>query len=258
MDDHYTIRGIAKAMLSIAVFLVGWELLARSGLVDASLFPPPTQVGRAFTEWARSGDLVRDLDASLWRAIVGFALGGFVGVFTGVITGRIETVSNYLSPILQIFRPLPPVAIIPLVIVWYGIGEVSKVFSIAFAVFFPVWISTHIGARQIAQTYIWTAQSLNVKGTQALRKVIFPGALPFIVAGLRTGIAIAFVMVFVSELAGASSGIGYQISVSNLAYRVDRMMAALILLGVLGAAADVILARGMKVVFPWLKFTTPK
>src|SRR5439155_10912565 len=111
-------------------------------------------------------------------------------------------------------RPLPPLAIITLVIVWFGIGEISKVFSIAFAVFFPVWINTHLGAREVPKTFIWSARTLGVKGVSILWKVIFPAAIPFVVAGLRTGVSLTFVMVFVSELAGASAGIGYKISVS--------------------------------------------
>lgn len=251
-------KQIIRASLSIVVFLVAWEIIARIGFIHISLFPPPTRVALAFLEMARSGELMRDVQASLWRAFVGLALGSLVGVFLGLVTGRIEKINNYLSPLIQLFRPLPPVAIIPLVIVWFGIGETSKLFSIAFAVFFPVWINTHVGAREIPRTFIWSAQTLRVSRLELFWKVIFPGALPFIVAGFRTGIAIAFVMVFVSELAGASAGIGYQISVSHLAYRVDRMIAALILLGLFGASADFILTRFLWFLFPWLKLLGQK
>jgi len=256
-------KQIVRASISIVVFLIAWEIIARTGFIHISLFPPPTRVAEAFVEMARSGELARDLRASLWRAVIGFVLGSGVAIATGLVTGRIEALNNYLSPLMQLFRPLPPVAIIPLIIVWFGIGEVSKVFSIAFAVFFPVWVNTHIGAREIPVMFLWSVYSLGVRGFTVLWKVIvpgallwrviLPGALPFIVAGFRTGIAIAFIMVFVSELAGASAGIGYQISVSHLAYRVDRMIAALILLGVLGAGADLLLTRLIWFTCPWLK-----
>jgi ABC-type nitrate/sulfonate/bicarbonate transport system permease component len=249
---------IVRASVSIVLFLLAWELIARAGIIHVSLFPPPTRVAAAFGEMARSGELTRDIRASLWRAAVGFLFGSAAGIFIGLITGRIEWISNYLSPLIQLFRPLPPVAIIPLVIVWFGIGEVSKVFSISFAVFFPTWINTHLGSRDVPQTFLWSAQTLRVKGARVLWKVIFPAALPFIAAGLRNGIAIAFVMVFVSELAGASAGIGYQISVSQLAYRVDRMMAALALLALFGAAADWLLTRILWWRFPWLRYPLQK
>jgi ABC-type nitrate/sulfonate/bicarbonate transport system permease component len=253
MNEKDSLRRVARMLISIAVFLAAWEIVARLGFVHASLFPPPSRVSAAFLEMARSGELVRDLGASLWRAVIGFALGSAVGIAVGLITARIEPVNNYLGPLIQLFRPLPPVAIIPLVIVWFGIGEVSKVFSIAFAVFFPVWINTHLGAHEVPKTFLWSAQTLGVKGISLLRKVIFPAALPFIVAGMRTGVSLAFVMVFVSELAGASAGIGYQINVSYLAYRVDRMMAALIVLGLLGVAGDLILTWLTRLAFPWLR-----
>lgn len=243
-----------QAGLSILSFLVIWEFISRAQFVSISLFPPPTKIALAFIEMARSGELLRDIQASLWRAVVGFGLGSTAGICIGLFTGRFRTLNNYLSPIIQLFRPLPPVAIIPLVIVWFGIGEASKIFSIAFAVFFPVWINTHLGAEGIPKTFLWGAKTLHVTKLKTLGSVIFPAALPFIAAGLRTGIAIAFVMVFVSELAGASAGIGYQISVSQLAYRVDRMMAALILLASFGALADFLLTRLIWWFFPWIKF----
>lgn len=251
-------KRVIRTSISIAFFLLAWEVIARAGFIHISLFPPPTRVAAAFGEMARSGELVRDIGASLWRAVIGFLIGSAIGIFAGLFTGRIAWIDNYLSPLIQLFRPLPPVAIIPLVIVWFGIGEVSKIFSISFAVFFPTWINTHLGSRDIPQTFLWSAQTLRVKGIRVLWKVIFPSALPFITAGLRNGIAVAFVMVFVSELAGASAGIGYQISVSHLAYRVDRMIAALVLLALFGASADWLLIRVLWRSFPWLKYPVQK
>ncbi len=252
------ISRLAQAAFSIGSFLVIWELIARVEVVSTSLFPPPTRVYLALVEMTRSGELARDISASLWRAIVGLVAGSVVGVAAGMVTGRSKVLNNYLSPLIQLFRPLPPVAIIPLIIVWFGIGEPSKVFAIAFALFFPVWVNTHAGAKSIPHTFMWSAATLGVSGLEAIRRVVLPAALPFIVTGLRTGIATAFIMVFVSELAGASAGIGYQISVSYLAYRVDRMIAALIVLGLLGAATDVLLVKLLAFFLPWLKYPLQK
>jgi ABC-type nitrate/sulfonate/bicarbonate transport system permease component len=260
--------GWQPTVLAIAMFLVLWEIVGHLGLVPSSLFPPPTQVAGALGEMARSStrpfpawtpaplqsDLLWDTLVSSWRAILGWAIGSAVGIIVGITTGRVRSLNAYLGPIIQLFRPLPPVAIIPIVIVWFGIGETSKLFSIAFAVFFPVWINAHLGAQKIPQSFIWSASSLGSRGWRTLTRVILPGALPFIVAGLRTGIAVSFVMVYVSELAGASAGIGYEISTSHLAYRVDRMMAALLVLGGLGAGSDWVLNRALYRVCPWLRY----
>jgi ABC-type nitrate/sulfonate/bicarbonate transport system permease component len=175
-----------------------------------------------------------------------------------LVTGRMRAVADSVSPLIQMFRPLPPVAIVPLIIVWFGIGEMAKVLSIGFAVFFPIWLNTHVGAQHVSTKMIWSASTLTSSKLTMFQKVIFPASLPFIVTGLRQGISLAFVMVFVSELAGASEGIGYQIASTHLAYRIDRMIAALAVLGGSGAAADALFAFCMFWIFPWLRFSQLK
>jgi len=242
-----------KMAISITAFFVAWETVSRSGIVNPALFPPPSNVFRALVEMARSGELVRDIEASLWRAIAGFVIGSLAGILVGLLTGRLPSLDAYISPILQMFRPLPPVAIIPLIIVWFGIGEVSKVFAIAFAVFFPAWVNSDLGARRVPRYFLWSARTLGCRFPNVIWQVVLPSSLPFIVGGLRVGISMAFVMVFVSELSGASSGIGYQISISYLAYRVDRMMAALAVLGLLGLVCDFVLVRTLQWALPWIR-----
>jgi NitT/TauT family transport system permease protein/sulfonate transport system permease protein len=245
-----------RAVISITAAILIWEGVSRSGIVNRALFPPPTAVFRALVEMAESGELARDLQASIWRALVGFLAGSVAGIAAGLLTGRFSTLDAYVSPILQIFRPLPPVAIIPIIIIWFGIGEVSKVFSIAFAVFFPVWINTDLGARRVPHSFLWSAYTLGCYYPGLAWRVILPAAFPYIVGGLRVGIALAFVMVYVSELSGASAGIGYQISVSYLAYRVDRMLAAIAVLGALGFLSDLLMVKFLQNRFPWLKLDT--
>lgn len=235
-----------------------WEAISRSDVVNSALFPPPSKVVLALADLVTSGELLIDIRASYFRLLVGLAIGTVFGITLGLLTGRIKAVADVISPLIQIFRPLPPVAIIPLIIVWMGIGETAKVFSTAFAVFFPVWLSAHLGAQQIPKRLLWSASTLTHSKIRIFRSVIFPAALPFIIAGLRTAIAIAFVMVFVSELAGASEGIGYRISTSHLAYRIDKMIAALAILGASGALADYLFSQGVLRIFPWLKFAQSK
>lgn len=241
-------------ILPIVFTLVLWEIISHSGFVSPTLFPPPSKVATAFWGMITAGTLLTDLRYSLWRLLAGLFMGSAIGVIVGLLTGRIKTFATTLTPIIQILRPLPPVAIIPLVIVWFGIDDGAKIFSIAFAVFFPVWINTHIGVRQIPQAFLWGAKLLTKSPVKIIREVVFPATLPFSIAGIRIGIAVAFIMVFVSELAGASSGLGYRISVTHLAYRIDEMMAALFVLGALGAIADQFFVLGARKLFPWIKF----
>lgn len=247
-------RGVRRVFPALPVLacLLLWEFVSRSGFVSTLLVPAPTSVLVALEEWTASGDLMADLWSSGARVTLGFALGGASGVLAGMATGRSRKFDAMLSPIFQSLRPLPPVAIIPLIIVWLGIGNLAKVFSIAFAVFFPTWINTHLGASAVPETYIWTARLLRPSGAGAFFRVLVPAAMPSIIAGLRTSLALAFVMVYVSELAGASRGLGYRISVAHLAYRIDLMMAALAVLGALGALSDFVFTRAVHRAFPWL------
>src|SRR5271166_4854123 len=149
-----------RSVLSVALALLLWEIVARARLVDPVLFPPPTRVLAALFAMTASGELWRDMQASYVRVFVGLFAGAFLGIATGLITGRVSAISDAVTPLIQIFRPLPPVAIIPLIIVWLGIGEGAKFFSISFAVFFPMWLNTHLGTRQIPQKLLWCASTL--------------------------------------------------------------------------------------------------
>jgi ABC-type nitrate/sulfonate/bicarbonate transport system permease component len=241
----------SQRALPVVAFILLWEFVSRMEVVNPRLFPAPTIVWSGLVEWLRSGELWRDVKASYWRMLVGYFSGGVIGVTLGMITGRNRLINRNLSPLIQLFRPMPPVAIIPLIIVWLGIGDTAKIFSIAFAVFFPVWINTHLGASSVAPIYLWSAQTLCESKFKIALRVLFPAVLPSIVAGLRTAIATAFIMVYVAEIAGASSGIGYQISVTHLAYRIDKMMAALLVLALAGALADFLFAQAIRRAFPW-------
>jgi len=249
---------VLRVSLPVLIFLVAWEAASRMGVVNSALFPPPTRALSALVEMGRSGELWRDMKASYGRLLLGMVCGVVIGTPIGLMTGRIHAVADVLVPLIQIFRPLPPVAIVPLVIVWFGIGESAKVFSIAFAVFFPIWLNTHLGAQQISAKFLWSASTLTHSRWRIFRSVIFPASLPLITAGLRGAIAVAFVMVFVSELAGASEGIGYEIAATHLAYRIDKMIAALAVLGASGALADALFAASITRIFPWLRFSHSK
>lgn len=245
----------ATGVIVVVAIILLWEAVSLSGVVNNSLFPAPSQVAAAGWQLLLSG-VVKDIAVSMSRLLVGLIVGTVIGIAIGLLTGRSKTAAGILSPIIQLLRPLPPVAIIPLIIVWFGIGNGAKVFSIAFAVFFPVWINTHIGSKMIPKIYIWTGRLLTKSWFKKATKVIFPASLPFIVVGVRSGIALAFIMVFVSELAGASIGLGYRISIAHLAYRIDEMIFALALLAILGALTDYLFSVAVRRIFPWLKFKT--
>jgi ABC-type nitrate/sulfonate/bicarbonate transport system permease component len=162
-----------------------WEFLSQSGIVSRALFPPPSAVIAAGWGLVRDGSLLSDSFSSLWRAYVGLVVGVVGGIGVGLFTGRSEK-GKFITPIIHMLRPLPPVAIIPLIIVWLGIDNTAKLFSISFAVFFPVWINTHNGTAFIAKELIWGAGLYPGPRLRIFTKVIFPATLPHIMTGVRS------------------------------------------------------------------------
>jgi NitT/TauT family transport system permease protein len=179
-----------------------------------------------------------DLAASLRRAGVGFAAGASLGLVFGLLTSRTRFFAALLSPLFTLLRPIPAIALVPIAIVWFGIGEQSKYFVISYTVFLAVWLNTHHGMGHTPSIYIRAAQSLGASRPVEFLQVVVPASAPYIFAGLRLGAALAFLSLVAAELTGASSGIGYRLDESRQYILVDRMFVGLIELGILGAALD--------------------
>lgn len=224
--------------LSLPAFFGAWELISRSGAVNVVLFPPPSGVVMALISWAESGQLSIDFLMSLSRVVVGFFLGAVVGVFIGVLTGRYELVSSFLTPIFQLLRPIPPIAFVPIVILWFGLGEIGKYFLVFWGVFFTVWMATHLGVQRVDERLIRAAKTLGASERRMLREILFPGALPFILVGLRTSVSISFYTLVAAELAGTFAGLAYRIDIAQQNLQMGQMLGGLVMLGIISAAAD--------------------
>lgn len=228
----------AKVALSLVFAALVWWGVAASGLVSPDLFPTPVAVWHAAIELYHDGLLVEDAKASLGRAAVGFTIGATLGVGTGLLTARTRLFRIALNPILSLCRPIPAIAIVPVAIVWFGIGDSSKYFVISYAVFLTVWLATHHGMEHVPETYIRASRSLGAPLGREFFQVVIPAAAPHIVSGLRLGAALAFLSLVAAELTGAASGIGYRLQEARQYLRMDRMFVGLIELGILGAALD--------------------
>jgi len=226
------------SLASLTLFCLAWEGASRAGLISNRLIPPPSHVAEAAWELAGDGILLRDIYWSSRRALAGLLTGSLVGIVVGLFTGRLPAVRLLLEPVIQVLRPIPGIAWIPFAILWFGVGEIPKLFIISLGVFFPVWLSTHVGVMATRSQYVEAAQSLGIGKHELFYRVVLPASLPSIVTGLRQGLAIAFILVVAAELTGASSGLGNLISQSHLTFRTDRMLVGLALLGVLGALVD--------------------
>ncbi len=228
---------VAQA-LSIPLFLLIWQWVSASDIVNSRLFPPPTAVWDAFYGWFRSGLFWRDVQVSLTRVLVGFCFGSVIGILVGILTGRVRWVANLFSPIFGLLRPIPPIAFVPLVILWFGLSETGKYFLVFWGVFFVVWMSAHHGVRKVDPLYLRVAQCLGTPRSKMLLHILLPGAIPYIIVGLRTAVSISFYTLVAAEIAGTFSGIFYRIDVSQQNMQIGQAMAGLLVLGVISLIAD--------------------
>ena len=229
---------VVISVLSIPFFLGLWEIVSRSGIVNVVLFPPPTVVAVAMLEWIKSGQFVVDLAYSVYRVVIGYVSGAVFGVVFGVLTGRYALFSSLFSPIFHLLRPIPPIAFVPIVILWFGLSEAGKFFLVFWGVFFTVWLSAHLGVQKVDGGLIRAALALGTPQRKLLREVIFPGALPYIVVGLRTAVGISFYTLVAAELAGAFAGIVYRIDIAEQNLQTGEVMGGLVVLGAMSFIAD--------------------
>ena len=238
-------------VLSILFFLTVWELFSRFSGLSISLFPPPTWVVQELFRMLESGMWINDVLVSGKRVIAGFCLGSLIAVTTGLLTGRIAFVRALLEPVIQLLRPIPSIAWVSISIFWFGLGESAKIFLITYGVFFHVWLNTHIGVTTVEPVLIRAARSLGAEGRRLFFEVVLPAALPFIITGLRQGVAVAFIVVVAAELTGASEGVGFRISHSREMFRADRMLVGLMTLGVMGGLSDLLFSRLSRRIVFW-------
>jgi len=244
-----SLLGVLGCLIFLAVWEVGPRLIPG---INLNMFPPPSRVAGVFAEmtWG-TGEIWPHIAASLQRALWGFLLGSSLGVIAGVLTGHFATLRHLSDPVLHGLRAIPSIAIVPLAIVWFGLGDLSKVMLIAWGAFFPVWINTFFGVRDVSPAYLRSAASLGTRPIAIALQVALPAALPFVFAGLRQATSVSFVVLVAAELVGSEKGLGYLISFAHLVFRVDIMFVGLIYLGAVGFVADQLFAWLLHRMFPW-------
>ena len=235
---------LAPWALPIALIVV-WEVAARTGWLSSRILPEPFAVARAFWTLSVSGELFVHLRTSLWRAIAGFAIGGGLGLLLGLLTGSVRRAETLLDTTLQMVRNIPALALIPLVILWFGIDETAKLFLLAVGVFFPVYLNTFHGIRSADQGLVEMARSYGLRGWPLYRDVILPAALPSILVGVRFALGLVWVLLIVAETISAQAGIGYMTMNAREFLQTDVVLVGILLYALLGKGADV-LARALE------------
>jgi ABC-type nitrate/sulfonate/bicarbonate transport system permease component len=224
----------AMAVLSPLLLLVIWEAASRLGWLDSRFFPPPSSIVTELFALIGSGELMVDLGWTLQRVVIGFCLGAIPAIALGLVMGLSPTLSAILRPIIAVIYPIPKIALFPLIMLMFGLGETSKWVIVAIAVFFQVFFSTFAGVANIERIYIDVATNFGASRWQAYRLIAMPAALPFIFTGCRLGIGMALIVVVVAEQFGTKTGLGYLIWRSWQIFEVRDMFVGFLMVALLG------------------------
>ena len=239
------------SVLSPMLLLVLWEISARANWIDTRFFPAPTEVFRAAGVMVKTGELWTNLSVSLVRIGIGFLLGAVPGILIGLAMGLFGTVRAIIQPLVDGTFPIPKIAILPLIMMIFGIGEESKYVVIAVAVIYLVLINTAAGVRNIEQIYLDVGKNYHAGKLMMFTDIAFPGALPMIVTGLKLGMGVALLVIVAAEFVGARSGIGYLIWSSWETFQVEHMYVGLLVSALLGFASAILLNILEYVIIPW-------
>ena len=229
-------RWLSWAVPALVVLL--WEAAAHFGLIAPQVLPAPSSVLGTAINMARSGDLFVHLGVSLLRAAAGFVIGGTIGLVLGIVVGFSPLAQALFDRSVQMVRAIPFLAMLPLVIVWFGVGEVAKIFLVALAVLFPVYINTMLGIRQIDPKLMELAKVVGLNWSAIVRRIIVPGAMPSILTGVRYALAHAWLALVIAETLATTKGIGFLAMDAREFLNTNVILLTMIIYAIIGVVAD--------------------
>lgn len=244
---------LTGAVLIIAIAL--WQAISMAGVFPAFALPSPVAVWQAFTDISRNGyggqSLIGDILISCFRIIVGFVGAVAIGVPIGLLMSRSKIVFDIIDPLLQFIRPVPPLAYIPLLVVWFGIGELPKAILILVGTIPVIIIGTMSGVKSTPPLRIAVARTLGATNAQIFRRIVLPSAMPEIFTSMRVGIGVAWTCLVAAELIAASSGLGWLVQFAGQALQVAVVIVGIIVIGVIGYAMELVIRQLENWIVPW-------
>ncbi|MGH7072948.1 MAG: ABC transporter permease [Stellaceae bacterium] len=246
---HRPLRFISPLVFIAVIGL--WQLGCRYGIISSIALPAPSQAFGAFMDLVHTGMLWKNLSVSLYRLIVGWTLGTILGVAIGILVGLFSLARAGVLPVVSALFPIPKIALLPLFVVWFGIGEGSKIATILFGTLFPTVIATYGGLDNVDRNLIRMGQSFGLTWFSIVRKIIIPGAMPAILSGFRISASIAIVLLVAAEMIGARYGIGAYILMAGSLFAIDKLIAGVAILSVIGLVFAWIIGRAEKHFLDW-------
>lgn len=229
---------VTRALIIPIIVLIIWQLAGILGFVSKTVLPTPWDIFLAFQGLIQSGELFDHLGISVFRAVVGFLIGGSLGILLGTIVGFSTRSEQYLDPSVQMLRTVPHLAVAPLFVLWFGFGEISKVLLIADGAFFPLYVNAFLGIRGVDSKLFDVARVLEFSKRKLITKLILPAALPNLLLGARLSLGVAWVSLVVAELMGSTEGIGYMIMDARQFSNTDIVFVGIIIFAFVGKFSD--------------------
>jgi NitT/TauT family transport system permease protein len=253
---------IARVLAVPALIVAAWQGAVVAGYLPPRLMPSPLKVATTAYDfvlgnsnspgaYAFSGSFVKHAWVSTLRVLQGFSLAAFAGVTLGLLLGVSRTLERFIDPVLQVIRPIPITAWLPLSIMWFGLGNGATLFLIFLGAFFPILINTTTGVKVVDRRLIEAAEMLGTRRRQLFYRVLLPGSLPSILAGLRVGLGFAWVCLVVGEMTGVGTGLGSAIADARELFRIDLIIVGMLLIGLIGYASDRLVVYGFRRALRW-------
>jgi sulfonate transport system permease protein len=242
---------LARRVIGPLLFVLLWVVATGAGLIDPSVLPSPAAVAKGFVKLWTEQDLAGQIGVSLVRALLGGAIGMAVGLAFGVVAGLTQLGEELFDALLQMLRTVPFLALVPLFIVWFGIGELPKLLLIAIATSFPMYLNTFAGVRNVDRKVVEAARSFGLGGARLVREVVLPLALPSILTGVRFSLGVSVLVLIAAEQINASAGIGYLLSSAQLYQQVDIILICIAVYALLGLTADLSVRVLERLLMPW-------
>jgi NitT/TauT family transport system permease protein len=236
-----SVKNSLKSIAAVFIFLLLWELLPRVGIINAAFLPPLSEVLITFWTLVLSGELMEHISISLQRAITGFGLALLIAIPLGIAMGWYKRFEKFVDPLLQTFRQTSALALFPVFILFFGIGEISKFAIVFWATLWPVLLSTISGVKYVDPLLIKSARAMALNDIALFKKVILPAAVPSIMTGIRLGATSSILVLVAAEMIGAKSGVGFMVINSQYNFEISKMYVAIVVLALLGLAYNYLL-----------------